>query len=213
VPDSRPKPEIISGLLDAVYPSFALVAGMILDLFTPLEAGPLTLEELSDALGVRASKLGPLLYALVVGPNAVGLEGGLLTVEDGLFANTAEANQYLVRGKPSYLGARGKLIAANWTRVLNTPATIRAGEPPDIFDFHSMSQDDLELFFRGLYPGAVADGRRLMKQYDFSGYRTLLDAGGGSGGLAIALAQANPQLKATVLDLPSVTPITRQIVD
>ena len=149
MPDSSPKPEIINRHLDAVYPSFALVAGMVLDLFTPLEAGPLTLEQLSDALGVQASKLGPLLYALVV--------GGLLTLEDDLFSNTAEASHYLVRGKPSYMGARGELIATNWTRVLNTAATIRAGEPPEIFDFHSMAQDELALFFRGLYPGAVAE--------------------------------------------------------
>ena len=77
MPDSRPKPETITRLLDAVFPSFALVAGMVLDLFTPLEAGPLTLEQLSDSLGVKAGKLSPLLYALVV--------GGLLTVEDDLF--------------------------------------------------------------------------------------------------------------------------------
>ena len=65
VSDSRPKPEIINGLLDSVYPSFALVAGMVLDLFTPLEAGPLTREQLSEALGVQASKLSPLhLFAL-----------------------------------------------------------------------------------------------------------------------------------------------------
>ncbi|UCC99666.1 MAG: methyltransferase domain-containing protein [Phycisphaerales bacterium] len=205
MPDSSPKPEIITRLLEAVYPSFALVAGMVLDLFTPLEAGPLSLEQLSDALGVQESKLRPLIYALVA--------GGLLTVEDDLFSNTAEAKHFLVHGKPSFMGGKGELVATNWIRMLKTAATIRAGEPPDIFDFHSKSQDDLELLFRGLYPGAVADGRRLMDQYDFSGYRTLLDAGGGSGGLAISLARANPQLKATVLDLPTVTPITKQFID
>jgi len=177
----------------------------MLDLFSPLESGPLTLEQLSDSLGVKAGKLSPLLYALVV--------GGLLTVEDDLFSATAEASHFLVRDKPSYMGGKGDLIATNWRRVLNTAATVRAGEPPDIFDFHSMSQDDSALFFRGLYPGAVADGRRLMDQYDFSDYVTLLDAGGGSGGLALSMVQANPQLKATVLDLPTVTPITRQIID
>ena len=156
MPDSPPKPEIINRLLEAVYPSFALVAGMVLDLFTPLEAGPLTLAQLSDTLGVQESKLRPLLYALVVGPNTVWLGGGLLAVEDDLFSNTAEASHFLVRGKPSYIGGRGELIATNWTRVLNTAATIRAGEPPDIFDFHSMAQDEMALFFRGLYPGAVA---------------------------------------------------------
>ncbi len=37
------EPVAISRLLEAVYPSFALLAGMELDLFTPLEAEPLRL--------------------------------------------------------------------------------------------------------------------------------------------------------------------------
>ena len=204
MPESQLKPVIINGHLDAVYPSFALVAGMQLDLFTPLEAGPLSLEELSESLGIEAVKLRPLLFALAA--------GGLLAADNGLFSNTAEANQFLVRGKTSYLGGRGELIATNWRRVLKTAETVRTGVPSYIFDFRSSSQEELGMFFRGLYPGAVADGIRLMKQYDFTGYKRLLDAGGGSGGLAITLARAYPWLKTTVLDLPSVTPITREIV-
>jgi cyclopropane fatty-acyl-phospholipid synthase-like methyltransferase len=51
-----------------------------------------------------------------------------------------------------------------------------------------------------------------MALYDFTGYGSLLDVGGGSGALAITIAQANPGLKAAVIDLPSVTPITRRFI-
>jgi cyclopropane fatty-acyl-phospholipid synthase-like methyltransferase len=40
----------------------------------------------------------------------------------------------------------------------------------------------------------------------------LVDVGGGSGGLAIALCEAHPHLRATVFDLPSVVPIAREMV-
>ncbi len=199
------QPETISRLFDAVYPSFAMLAGMELELFTPLEGGPLSAEQMADALGVQVIKLRPLLYALVV--------AGLLTVEDDMFANTPEADHYLVRGKPSYLGGQQELWASNWARILKTAATIRAGAPPEKYDYHSAPQDELAALFRGLYPGALVDADRLMDQDDFSTYSTLLDVGGGSGALAIALAQANPHLKATVIDLPLVTPITRQFVE
>ncbi len=36
-------PKTIESLADAVYPSFAMLAGMELDLFTPLKDGPLKL--------------------------------------------------------------------------------------------------------------------------------------------------------------------------
>jgi SAM-dependent methyltransferase len=42
--------------------------------------------------------------------------------------------------------------------------------------------------------------------------RTLVDVGSGAGGLAVTLTQAYPQLRATVVDLPTVTPITSKLV-
>ena len=48
--------------------------------------------------------------------------------------------------------------------------------------------------------------------YGFSSYHTLLNLGGGSGGLAIAVAEICPHIQATVVDLPTVTPITQRFV-
>lgn len=199
------QPELISRLFEAVYPSFAMIAGMELDLFTELDEGSCTVDQLADAIGVRAVKLRPLLYSLAV--------ARLLIVEEDMFSNTAEAGQFLVRGKPDYLGDLQGLVSNNWARVLNTASTIRQGRPLQEYDYHGTSHDDMVTLFRGLVPGSREDARRLMKLVDFSSYRTLLDAGGGSGALAIAIAKANPHLKATVADLPQVTPITRQFVE
>jgi ubiquinone/menaquinone biosynthesis C-methylase UbiE len=52
-----------------------------------------------------------------------------------------------------------------------------------------------------------------VRRYDFSSYLTLLDVGGGSGGLAAAIAEACPNVQATVVDLPRLTPITRRLVN
>ena len=68
------RPETIEKLASAVYPAFAMVAGMQLDVFTPLKDGPMSVEHLAEALAVQPHKLRPLLYALVA--------AGLLTVQD-----------------------------------------------------------------------------------------------------------------------------------
>ena len=86
--DITPEPKTIQKLVD-VYPSFAMLAGMQLDLFTPLKAGPMRPEQIANAIGVDVAKLKPLLYALVAAE--------LLTVEGDRFANTDEANHFLVR--------------------------------------------------------------------------------------------------------------------
>ena len=199
-----PQPETISRLFDGVYPSFALLAGIELDLFTTLKDGPLTLGEIAAAIGVKAEKLRPLLYALIV--------AGLLSVTDGQFSNTAESDHYLVSERPSYLGGLGPLNSANWGRMLGIADTIRAGGPVEMIDYHEPSQPEMIAFFRGLYPGARADAQQLMDVTDFSNYESLLDVGGGSGALAITIAQAHERLKATVLELPSVAPVTQQFV-
>ncbi len=203
-PSSTPEPKIIEKLAVAVFPSLAMLAGMQLDVFTPLHGGPMSVEQLAAVLGVRADKLRPLLYALVAAE--------LLTVDGARFANTAEAQAFLVRSTPTYLGARAENFAMQWQATLQTAASIRTGRPHAKIDFGHMSSEALTALYRGMYPSTLATARELVRRYDFSVYRSLLDVGGGSGGLALALTEAYPQLRATVLDLPNVTPITRRIL-
>ena len=194
-----PQPETIARLSEAVFPSFAMLAGMQLDVFSPLEDGPLDSAQIAAAIQVDSAKLGPLLYALVA--------AGLLQVEDGLFSNTSEAAHFLVRGRPNFLGERHYLWADIWHAVLQTGKTIRSGHAQAIHDFSAMSTEELEAFFRGLHPNALADGKNFANNRDLSSCRTLLDVGGGSGGVAIGLCEAHPALQATILDLPPVVPI------
>ena len=202
---SVPNPATINKLEQAVWPSFALLAGMQLDLFTPLKDGPMSTEQIAHTIGVGSDKLKLLLYALTA--------AGLLTVEKDLFSNTNEANHYLVRGSPSYRGAKHEVLLYNWNAGLKTADSIRLGSPQARIDFSSGSRDELDKFFRGQYLQAIRRGRELVAIYNLATHRTLLDVGGGSGGLAIGITEACPHIQATVVDLPMVTPITQRIVE
>jgi hypothetical protein len=199
-----PQPRTIQHLATAIYPAFAMLAGMQLDVFTPLKDGPLTTGQLAGALGVKVEKLSPLLYALVA--------ADLLTMEGDRFANTPEAEHFLVRGKPTYLGGRHENFSDMWATLLHTVESIRTGTPQCKRDFATLSPDAQLPFFRGLHPGTLVAGRDLASRYDFSTCQTLADVGGGSGGMALALTDAYPQLRATVLDLPAVIPITHRFI-
>ena len=200
-----PRPETIEKLVNAVYPSFAMLAGMQLDVFTPLKDGPLSAEHLAQALGVHPAKLTRLLYALVV--------AGLLTVDGDRFANTPEADEFLVRGRPAYRGGTHEGILLRWHAALQTAETIRTGSPQAKQDYAVMPQERLEVMYRGIHAEAVTAARELVARYDFSSYRSLADVAGGSGGLALTVAAACPHLHATVVDLPTVTPITRRYIE
>jgi SAM-dependent methyltransferase len=199
------RPETIEKLNQAVYPSFAMVAGMQLDVFTPLKDGPMSVEHLAETLAVNPQKLRPLLYALITAE--------LLTVEDERFANTPEAAHFLVRGQPTYLGDTYAGRLRRWRATLQTAETIRTGVPQAKVDYAAMPPDQLAAHYRGIHAEAVAAARTLMARQDFSSARHLVDVGGGSGGLALTVAGAYPQLQATVVDLATVTPITRRYIE
>ncbi|WP_179137496.1 methyltransferase [Candidatus Entotheonella palauensis] len=203
--NAAPQPTTIQKLTTAVYPSFAMLAGMQLDVFTPLKDGPMTAAQLADALDVKPEKLSPLLYALVAAE--------LLTVDGARFANTPEAHQFLVQGKPTYMGDQHEFYTDSWSALLQTAASIRSGRPQAQHNFSTMSVDELAIFLRNLHPQAVIAGQQLVGLYDFTSHQTLVDAGGGTGGMALAITNAYPHLQATVIDLPSVVPVTQRCIE
>jgi tRNA1(Val) A37 N6-methylase TrmN6 len=53
----------------------------------------------------------------------------------------------------------------------------------------------------------------LAKHADLSSRKHLLDVGGGSGAFTIMLCRRNPELRATILDLPNALRVARSFVD
>src|SRR5688500_12761444 len=80
-------------LMAAADSAFAMLAGTQLDVFTPLRNGPMTAEQIAAAIGVAPTRLRLLLYCLVASE--------LLTEKDGVFSNSPEVNQFLVKGDPA----------------------------------------------------------------------------------------------------------------
>jgi ubiquinone/menaquinone biosynthesis C-methylase UbiE len=201
----RPEENPIEKIATSVYPPFAMLAGMQLDLFTQLKDRPMPAEQIAETMGVDSAKLKTLLYALVV--------ADLLNVEGEFFSNTDTADDFLVRGRPSCVVNIHEQLSDLWSAALKTAESIRTGVPQASHDYSRMSKGQLQQFFRGQHPYAIEYGRDLMARYDFSSYRTLLDVGGGSGGLSIAVTDAIPNIQATVVEMSTVTPITQHFID
>jgi ubiquinone/menaquinone biosynthesis C-methylase UbiE len=188
----------------AVYPSFAMLAGMQLDVFTPLRDGPMDAGCLAKSLMVQPAKLLPLLYALAA--------AGHLTVQDGQFSNTEESDRYLVRGRPEYMGGLSGFYNGLWQSALKTAESIRSGKPQAKLDWRSLPEDELIKYFKGQYPGSLRAGKQLSAHANFTKFKRLLDAGGGTGGLSIGICESCPDLEATVLDLPAVVSISQRFI-
>jgi hypothetical protein len=198
-------PRTIEALAQATYPSFALLAGMELDLFTPLKDGPLDASAVARAAGTDPAKTAHLLHALV----AIGM----MQFDGRRFSNSAEADRYLVRAKPGYIGMRHHAYRRRWESMLRVGDTIRTGTPQRGMDYAAMSSELRESFHRGTFTECLAAGQELATRLDFSKCRRLVDVGGGSGGLSVAMAEAWPHLEITLADLPSTAAVAERYID
>jgi len=202
--EQKIQPDIFYQIRNGTRGAAAMLAGMKLDIFTPLKDGAMSPQQLALKLGVNPKKLAPLLYTLVL--------TGLLTEKEGAFSNTPETDKYLVKGRAEYMGNVHKIWYSNLMATLKTAETIRSGIPQAEYDWKNMTKDELWVLYEGMAAPDTIFANKLSTTFDFSENRRLLDAGGGSGTLAIAMTKIHPQLTATVFDLPTVTPITEQFI-
>ena len=199
------QPETVNKLRFAVDAACAMLAGMQLDVFTPLKSGPMTVEEISSAIGVAPRRLRLLLYSLV--------SAGLLTEREGRFSNTVESNSVLVKGSSSYMGHMHALLSNRWLVMLKTAESIRTGIPQAMVDFSNSPKEEIEAFLRRINSRTVAAAHGLMERYEFSTTKTIADVGCGGAGLALTIAKAFPHLKVTAIDVPQVASIAQKIVE
>lgn len=69
---------------------------------------------------------------------------------------------------------------------------------------------DLEAFIGGMHCLGVLHADRIVKIIDPKGYKNLIDVGGASGTYTIAFLKANPEMKATLFDLPPVIKLAKK---
>ncbi len=64
------------------------------------------------------------------------------------------------------------------------------------------------MHYRGVHQGKI-----LAMMIDLTNVKKMLDVGGGSAAFSIEIVKRNPSIKAVVLDLPHVIPLTKKYVD
>lgn len=96
-------------------------------------------------------------------------------------------------------------------RDLGSPSKIRELNPPDYSRQTVEDTANVRRFTRMLYELHLPLSNMLAESLDMSGVRRLLDIGGGSGVMSMALLRKHPQLTALVLDVPDVCISGREI--
>lgn len=199
-------PSRIVEMASAFYESCVLFAASDLGIFECLgKAQDCTAEDVAAncSLDPRGARL--LLNA------CAALQ--LVRKEGDRYSNTPESEAFLVPGSPSYLGGAiryNRDVYPAWGRL---PELVRNGQPVERPESHL--GDDPErtrTFVMAMHGRAMGIGRAVVPQLKLDNCRSLLDVGGGPGTYSVLLAQANPQLSCTVLDLPEVVKVADDLI-
>ncbi|MEV5341645.1 methyltransferase [Streptomyces sp. NPDC052676] len=198
-------PEGLIRLGTAFCDAKILLSALELDVFSTLAAKPLTLPELSDAVGLHPRGARDFVTALVT--------LGLLEADGDRYRNSPSADRFLDRGKASYAG--GFLERANnmlypaWT---NLTAALRTGEPQvkgkegDIVGQMAKDRQHLDQFLAMMDSLNSQVAPKLAAAFDWASHRDFVDVGGARGNLSALLIAEHPHLTAKVFDLPHVAP-------
>jgi len=142
---------------------------------------------------------------------------GLLDKGVDYFKNSELASRYLMRDSENYRGAIIKHIEHTWERGWeDLKETVMVGHPrqadPEKWLDARPARDEAEVraFIWGMHAIARDLAPRVAAKLNLSAVRRLLDLGGGPATYAINFAQANPQLQATVFDLPMPIEIAKE---
>ncbi|MGE5839453.1 MAG: methyltransferase [Deltaproteobacteria bacterium] len=185
----------------AFWESFPLHAAVNLDLFTLIGDASLSAEE------VAAHWSGPARSAVMLLDALAAM--GLLEKKADQYSNTEAAKTLLVKTSPGYMGYAVKhhhhLVSA-WSKLSEA---VKTGKP---VRKKRRSRTELESFLMAMYNNASGLAPKITREIDLSRKRHLLDLGGGPGTYAIHFCQANPDLRATVFDLPTTEPFARKTI-
>ncbi len=209
-----PDPQIVLDCLDGFRRSKVMFTAAKLGVFDVLEGATHGSRELAKRFDCREEALARLLDA------CVGL--GLLEKRAGMYRNSEVASKYLARSSAESLVGYAlyseTALYPLWGKLddavregSNRWHDVFGGEDNFFANVYS-KRSSMRDFIAGMHGFGVMSSPAVVAAVDLSGFRKMVDLGGGSGHLAIEACRRNPELRAVVFDLPSVCEVAREMI-
>ncbi len=197
----------------AFWASKTFLSAVELELFTRLAKGPADLATLQSELKLHPRAARDFLDALV----AIGF----LHRIGGKYSNAPDADLFLDKKKPSYIGgilemsnARLYSFWGSLTEALRTGEAqneSRHGKESPFVALYSDPQR-LKSFLHAMSGISRGANMAIAQKFSWSGYKTFVDVGCAQGDLVLQIAKANPHLTGIGFDLPECGPVFEEYI-
>ena len=194
-------PESITTVATGFMAAKHLFTASALGLFAQLGGGPLPLAQLAGRCGIPARSARILADAMV----ALGF---LDKAEEG-YANRPVAQSFLAGGREEGL----RPFLAFWDQI-SYPAWMSLEDAARTGTGVGLQLNDAQqqIFSAGVQALTAAAARSLAGGYDLGRHHRLLDVGGGTGSFLVAMLSVDPQLEATLFELPAAAGVARHVL-
>lgn len=189
----------ITSLTAGFMPAQIVLTANRLDLFSHLSGKTLTARKLAKEIGCDPNATERLC-------NALTALGFLYKNEEGAYKNAPKSEAHLVRGRSYYIGDSLRLQSKLWQSWSALEDVIRTGKPAR----KERTKDGSRQFTLAMANIGQLSARQVAEGLDLRGVRRMLDLGGGPGVYAEEFVRKNPDIHATIFDVPDVVEVTRE---
>ncbi|MEZ0071242.1 class I SAM-dependent methyltransferase [Planotetraspora sp. GP83] len=203
--NDQPRPDRIMEIANGYWATGILGSAAKYSLFTHLDAGVDTADQLAAKAGISKRGAQTLLDGLV------GL--GLVELHGASYRNTAEAAAFLVDGRPASLSGYAKLKLGQMDKMGSLLEVFRTGGPVD-----AMTEVADNPHWEDVVPAIAAQSVPVatvaadLLGLAEAGEVSILDLGGGSGIFSAIWLELNPAARSTQLDWGPINAIAHRLL-
>ncbi|MDF2193462.1 methyltransferase [Paraflavitalea sp. CAU 1676] len=217
---SQASPATIMQIGSGFWASKILLTAVQFELFTHLAKRPnMSASQIKSLLNLNCTDRH--LYDFLDALCAFGFLKREGVLDTAVYANSLDTETFLDKAKPGYMGGILEMfndrLYGFWGNLGQGLQTGEAqnevkdgGEP--VFEALYKSPERLNGFVNAMTGIQMGNFIALANKFDFSKYKTFLDAGGSAGVLSLMVAKHQPHMTCTTMDLPAVEPIANKTI-
>lgn len=217
--NNHPSPETIMKIGSGFWASKILLTAVHFEVFTKLAKNKsMTARDLKSELGLECTDRH--VYDFLDTLTGFGFLNRTGLLEKAQYANGTDANVFLDKNKPSYMGGilemMNNRLFGFWDNLeeglLTGLPQNEAKKGENIFEAIYRDPEKLKIFVHGMTGVQMGGFIGFAEKFDFSNYTTLTDAGGSAGMLSIMVAKHQPHMSCVTFDLPPVEAIAKETI-
>jgi cyclopropane fatty-acyl-phospholipid synthase-like methyltransferase len=200
-------------IIHSVYLARAVYVATVLEIAELVQHGPRTCAELAQATGTHERSLYRVMRLLAA-------YNFFAEDKQGRFRLARQGHSLLIENPDSarwWVLSMGNELWMSNSQILESVKTGRTGfelaHGIPLWQWYPQNPEPHDIFIKGMNIFTDAHCSEIIRAFDFSRFKKIVDVGGGGGGLISEILRANPNVRGVLFDQPSTVEEAKPRID